>query len=164
MVASGSSRSTWRALAIAVVAYAMAVPAAAAPTCATGFYEAMADLLPGGGKRVSMRDGAIHIAPCTPVKVTLRSRRKRVLVKAGWSATQCPAVGNVRLVARLDAACTKMTGVVKAKRRRKKFVASAVSAVPPPTVTVDATVVPTIAQVPGFDGEPPRPVAALTDH
>src|SRR5690242_12139999 len=120
----------WRALAMAALAFALPVPggAAAAPTCTTGFYEATADLLPGGGKRVSMRDGAIHVAPCTPVKVTLRTAHKRVLVKAAWSATQCAGVGKVRLVARLDAACTKMTGIVKAKRRRKKFVANAVSA------------------------------------
>lgn len=85
-------------------------------------------------------------------------------VKAAWSADQCPGIGKVRLKARADTACTTMRGVLKAKRYRKRFVASAVSPVPPSTVDVDPTIVPAVTEVAGFDGEPPRPVAALTDH
>jgi hypothetical protein len=110
-----------------------------------------------------MRDGMIHVDGCAPIQAVLKPRKKRIGVKAVWSASQCPGVGKVRLKARLDLACTTMAGVLKAKRYKKKFVASAVSPVPLPTVTVDSGVVPAVTQVAGFDGEPSRPVAALTD-
>src|SRR5688572_26167100 len=164
----GSSPST-RGRAVVLYAFAIAcvhaVPSRAQPApCSTGTYETGSPpLLAAGGSRVSMRDGMIHVDGCAPIQAVLKPRKKRIGVKAVWSASQCPGVGKVRLKARLDLACTTMTGVLKAKRYKKKFVASAVSPVPLPTVTVDSGVVPAVTQVAGFDGEPSRPVAALTD-
>lgn len=149
-----------------VISLAAVTPARAgqAPTCSTAVFETSSPpLLAGGGSRVSMRDGLIHVPGCSPIPATIKPRKKRIGVKAVWNASQCPGVGKVRLKARLDLACTTMSGVLKAKRYKKRFVAGLVPPVPPPSITVDPGVVPSVAQVAGFDGEPPRPVAAVSD-
>lgn len=161
------SGRVWAGLALVGVGFVCAATGQAAepPPCATGTYQSdEPPLLPAGGARIAMRDGTIHLQGCSPAAVTLRAKKKGVRVKAAWDAEQCPGIGKVRLKARADNTCTTMRGVVKAKRYRKRFVAGAVSPVPPPTVDLDSGIVPAVTQVAGFDGNPPRPVAALTDQ
>jgi Subtilase family len=69
--------------------------------------------------------GRISIASgCPAVRAKLKPGRKRTLVRARWKKGACAGLrGKARLVGKLDATCTTLTGTLRAKKYRKRFTA-----------------------------------------